>query len=402
MRGLPQARRPATAARAAPARDPDAPRDGRRRAGGTRRPARSDRRPPWPPDRRARGRPGPGAPSASDWTTSRASSSRPTPLGYRASASSTARTRSDPTTRSAATPSAVSVMTPAYGDSEFRKPVPCVAHALHCRAERCSDSRTMHGASSPLSKACRPRPDRPVRVPWPTVCSRATRATLETREAHATGRPRRRTTRCPDRRHATTSTSPTRCATSTSTSSAPAAWIDSGRWSTPASRRATVELRRRADRGADRTPAPDPVHRAELLRPRGGDRSGRPGRADPVHQVTQHPGRAVRRRPPAPRRDQTGLGGGARHRDRPAHQLPRQRSTMPGTPWPGSSWSTTSASAPSSWSAAASGPRASRPRPSTRLGRGSSRPTRSTTSSNLDMWLDVNGVRRRRPARRRR
>ena len=79
------------------------------------------------------------------------------------------------------------------------------------------------------------------------------------------------------------------------------------------------------------------------------------------------------------RLDQARLGGRARHRDRPARQLPRTRSRRPATRSPASCWSTTSASAPSRWSAAASGRRASRPRRSTRPGRGWSRRTRSTT-----------------------
>ena len=51
-------------------------------------------------------------------------------------------------------------------------------------------------------------------------------------------------------------------------------------------------VRRRADRCADRPAAPDPLHRPELPRPRRRDRPGRAGRADPVHQVAEHPGRA--------------------------------------------------------------------------------------------------------------
>ena len=90
-------------------------------------------------------------------------------------------------------------------------------------------------------------------------------------------------------------------------------------------------LRRRAHRRADRPSAPDPVHRAELPRPRRRDRPGRARRADPLHQVAQHPDRAERRRTHPARRDQARLGGRARHRDRPAHQLPRLRRTRRAT-----------------------------------------------------------------------
>ena len=88
---------------------------------------------------------------------------------------------------------------------------------------------------------------------------------------------------------------------------------------------APVTVRRGADRRADRPAAPDPVHRAELQRPRRRVRPGRTGRADPVHQVAQHPRRPGRRRTDPAGLDQTGLGGGARHRHRPADQLPGQR-----------------------------------------------------------------------------
>ena len=47
-----------------------------------------------------------------------------------------------------------------------------------------------------------------------------------------------------------------------------------------------------------------------------------PGRADPVHQVPEHPAGTERRRPDPARIDQARLGGRARHRDRRTHQLP--------------------------------------------------------------------------------
>ena len=69
-----------------------------------------------------------------------------------------------------------------------------------------------------------------------------------------------------------------------------------------ARRRRPHRARRRAPiRRADRAPAPDPVHRAELQRPRRRDRPGRSRRADPVHQVAQHADRPERRRAHPPR-----------------------------------------------------------------------------------------------------
>ncbi len=146
-------------------------------------------------------------------------------------------------------------------------------------------------------------------------------------------------------------------------------------------RRAGVPLRRGADRRADRPAAPDPLHRAELQRPRRRDRPGRAGRADPVHQAPEHARRPERRRTHPPRVDQDRLGGRARHRHRPADQLPGLGRGRPATRSPASSSSTTSASGRSRSSAAVSGARASPPRPSTRPVRGWSPRTRSPTSS---------------------
>ena len=89
---------------------------------------------------------------------------------------------------------------------------------------------------------------------------------------------------------------------------------------------------RGTDRRPDRAAAPDPVHRPELQRPRRGDRAGRPGRADPVHQVTEHPDRPERRRSHPSRLHEDRLGGRAGHRHGPARQLPRRTVARPGTP----------------------------------------------------------------------
>ena len=88
---------------------------------------------------------------------------------------------------------------------------------------------------------------------------------------------------------------------------------------------AVSQLRRRADRRADRPAAPDPVHRPELLRPRRGIRQAVPD--EPI-LFTKSPNTLVgpeRRRADSPGLHQAGLGGGARHRHRPAGQLPGQR-----------------------------------------------------------------------------
>ena len=83
--------------------------------------------------------------------------------------------------------------------------------------------------------------------------------------------------------------------------------------------------RRPPVRRSVRAPAPDPVHRTELQRPRRRDRPGRSGRADPVHEVAEHAHRPERRRADSPRLAQDRLGGRARHRDRPPRVVPRRR-----------------------------------------------------------------------------
>ena len=209
------------------------------------------------------------------------------------------------------------------------------------------------------------------------------------------GAGRRREAGRPGRRRRPTSTCPT-WSRDFDEASSPAGTTGCARRSRRPDRgRRRAHVRRRADRRADRPAAPDPLHRAELPRPRRRDRPGRAGRADPVHQVAEHPGRPERRRAHPARVHQARLGGRARHRDRPrgpatstrpSRRRRRDRRLR--------AVSTTSASAPSRSSAAASGRRASPRRRSTRPGRGWPPPTRSTTSRDLDMWLDVNGVRR--------
>ena len=155
-------------------------------------------------------------------------------------------------------------------------------------------------------------------------------------------------------------------------------------------------LLRRASGSAPRSPGP---HQILCIGLNYSDHAAETGQAVPDEPIlfTKSPNTLVgpeRRRAHPPRLDQDRLGGRARHRDRPAYVATSTRSRRPGTRSPATCSSTTSASARSRSSAAASGRRASRPRPSTRPGPGSSRPTRSTTCWHLDMWLDVNGVRR--------
>ena len=146
---------------------------------------------------------------------------------------------------------------------------------------------------------------------WSTPCTSCASAHLAPRS------------RSPASTTSPTSTCPTSSTTSTRSSSAVAGWTAFGRqWrSVRPPGGCSGSPGERVGR-ADRPTAPDPVHRPELPRPRRRDRSGRAGRADPVHQVAEHAGRPVRRRADPARVDQAGLGGGARHRDRPADQLP--------------------------------------------------------------------------------
>ncbi len=91
---------------------------------------------------------------------------------------------------------------------------------------------------------------------------------------------------------------------------------------------------------------------------------------------------------------QDGLGGRARHRHRQPLLLPGRRDRSGWRRSPATCWSTTSASAPGRSSAVGSGPRASPRRPSTRLVPTSSRPDEIGDVLDLDMWLDIDGVRR--------
>ena len=66
------------------------------------------------------------------------------------------------------------------------------------------------------------------------------------------------------------------------------------------------------------------MHRPELQRPRGRDRSGGPGEPILFTKSPNTADRPVRRRTDPARLDETRLGGRAGHRDRPADQLSRQ------------------------------------------------------------------------------
>ena len=146
--------------------------------------------------------------------------------------------------------------------------------------------------------------------------------------------------------------------------------------------RGEVERTRRpAHRRPHRPAAPDPVHRPELPRPRRRDRPGGAGRADPVHQVAEHPGRPERRRPHPARLDQDRLGGRARHRHRQAHQLPRHGRAGRATRIAG--WTLVNDVSERAFQMERGGQwsRASPPRRSTPPGPGWSPRTRSPTSS---------------------
>ena len=114
---------------------------------------------------------------------------------------------------------------------------------------------------------------------WPGcryALGRTPTATGDRHAAHAHRRRRRREARRPGRRRRPTSTCPTWSPTSTRPSSP--ATASTGLRASVAERIAAGDadrVRRRADRRADRPAAPDPLHRAELPRPRRRDRPGR-------------------------------------------------------------------------------------------------------------------------------
>ena len=225
--------------------------------------------------------------------------------------------------------------------------------------------------------------------------ARATDPRSSFRVPHAHRRPRRREARRPHRRRRPTSTSPTSSTTSTRRSSA-AAGSTASAPSWPSARPPGRCPRFAGERiGA---PIARP-HQILCIGLNYSDHAAETGQAVPDEPIlfTKSPNtldRPERRRTHPARVDQARLGGRARHRDRPAHQLPGLGRGGAATRSPATCSSTTSASARSRWSAAASGRKGKSAETFNPAGPWLVTPDEIDDVLALDMWLDVNGVRR--------
>ena len=111
------------------------------------------------------------------------------------------------------------------------------------------------------------------------------------------------------------------------------------------------------------------LHRAQLLRPCGGDRGDGAVRADRLHEGDERDLRAERSGDHPARVAEDRLGGRAGGGDRPPGEV-RRRGRRASATSPATAWRTTSRSGRSRPSGRGSGPRASRPTTSGRPGRG--------------------------------